>query len=128
MGQARNNSFGRYAQIMRKLVATRPVPNCPSKSRERRTRRWLSSGNARPLSRISKLRSITWGYLLAKNGQFSEAIVQFKRVVVLDPRNASAHHNLALAYAKSGNDAAAQPKFEAACRLDSSWCPSPDQR
>ncbi len=68
------------------------------------------------------------GYLLAKSGQFPEAIVQFKKVIALDPENASAHHNLALAYAKSGNGAAARPEFEAACHLNASFCPPPDQR
>ena len=68
------------------------------------------------------------GYYLAKSGQFPEAIVQFKKVVALDQENASAHSNLGLAYAKSGNSAAAQPEFEAACRLNPSFCAPPDQR
>jgi arylsulfatase A-like enzyme/Flp pilus assembly protein TadD len=62
------------------------------------------------------------GYFLAKSGQFPQAILQFKKVIALDPGNASAHNNLALAYAKSGYDAAAQPEFEAACRLNASFC------
>ena len=46
----------------------------------------------------------------------------------LDPQNASAHHNLALAYARSGKDAQAQPEFDAACRLNPSFCATQDQR
>jgi tetratricopeptide (TPR) repeat protein len=68
------------------------------------------------------------GYYLAKSEKFPEAIVQFKKVIAMDPENALAHSNLALAYAKSGNDAAAQPEFEAACHLNSSYCPPPDRR
>jgi Tfp pilus assembly protein PilF len=54
--------------------------------------------------------------------------VEFKKVIALDPENASAHHNLALAYAKSGNDADALSEFKAACHLKASFCPAPDQR
>jgi len=68
------------------------------------------------------------GFLLAKSGKFKDAIVDFKKVIVLDPRNTSVHHNLALAYAKSGDDAVAQSEFEVACHLDASWCPPPDPR
>jgi len=62
------------------------------------------------------------GYYLSKSGRLLDAIVEFKRVIAMDPDNGPAHRNLALAYAKSGNDAAAQPEFEAACRLDASLC------
>jgi len=48
--------------------------------------------------------------------------VQFKKVADMDPRNAQAHFNLALAYQKSGNEAAAQPEFETACKLDQAMC------
>jgi len=48
--------------------------------------------------------------------------VQFKKVAEMDPRNAQAHFNLALAYKKSGNEAAAQPELEAACKLDQTFC------
>ncbi len=67
------------------------------------------------------------GYYLAKAGRFPEAIVQMKSVVAMDPENASALFNLALAYSKSGNAAAAQPEFDAACRLKSSFCLPPGQ-
>ncbi len=68
------------------------------------------------------------GFYLAKDRKFADAIVEFKKVISMDPENASAHHNLALAYAKSGNDAAAQSEFGTACHLNASFCPPPDQR
>jgi len=42
------------------------------------------------------------GYFLAKGGKFSDAAVQFKKVTEMDPSNAQAHFNLALALQKSG--------------------------
>ncbi len=68
------------------------------------------------------------GYFLAKRGKFNEAAVQFKKVAEMDPRNAQAHFNLALAYQKSGDEAAARPEFEAACKLDQTMCLPPDRR
>jgi arylsulfatase A-like enzyme/Flp pilus assembly protein TadD len=67
------------------------------------------------------------GFFLAKGGKFPEAIAQFKKVIAMDPNNASAHHDLALAYQKSGNDSAAQPEFDTACHLSTSYCASPGQ-
>jgi Flp pilus assembly protein TadD len=68
------------------------------------------------------------GFLLAKSGKFVEAIDEFKKVADMDPGNASAHFNLALAYAKSGNESAARPEFETACKLDATKCLPRDQR
>jgi arylsulfatase A-like enzyme/Flp pilus assembly protein TadD len=64
------------------------------------------------------------GYVLAKAGRFRDAAVQFQKVIALDPNNAAAHRNLALAYAKSGDEAAARPEFEVACRLNAAMCVS----
>ena len=68
------------------------------------------------------------GFYLAKSGKFPEAIGQFKKVIAMDPHNASAHRNLALAYKRSGNHAAAQPEFDTACHLNTSFCVPPDQQ
>jgi len=67
------------------------------------------------------------GYVLAKIGRFRDAAAQFQKVVALDPSNAAAHRNLALAYAKSGDEAAARPEFEIACRLNAAMCVSQNQ-
>jgi tetratricopeptide (TPR) repeat protein len=64
------------------------------------------------------------GYLLAKAGRFRDATVQFQKVIALDPNNAAAHRNLGLAYARSGDEAAARSEFDAACRLNAAMCAS----
>jgi Flp pilus assembly protein TadD len=54
---------------------------------------------------------------LAKSGRLAEAVVQFQRVVQLEPNEPEAHDNLGLALRDSGKLREAEAEFDRAGRL-----------
>ncbi len=59
-----------------------------------------------------------FGVKCAKMGLWDEAIMRWKRVVEMDPKNAQAHNNLGVAYESKGDFEAARAEYKAAIELD----------
>ena len=62
------------------------------------------------------------GFLLARQARFTEAIPHFQKVIEINSSNASAHHNLGLAYLRTGQNDFGQKEIAQACRLDPKFC------
>ena len=59
-----------------------------------------------------------FGVRMAKMNLWREAMFRFKRSVEIEPDNAQAHNNLAVAYEANGNFDAAAREYREALRLD----------
>ncbi|MCU1246695.1 MAG: yrrB 4 [Acidobacteria bacterium] len=59
-----------------------------------------------------------FGVQMAKSNLWREAMFRFKRAVELDPTNATAHNNLAVAYEANGDFDLAAKEYREALRLD----------
>jgi hypothetical protein len=59
-----------------------------------------------------------FGVQMAKSNLWREAMFRFKRAVELDPSNAPAHNNLAVAYEANGDFDMAAKEYREALRLD----------
>jgi tetratricopeptide (TPR) repeat protein len=59
-----------------------------------------------------------FGVKCAKMGLWDEAIMRWKRVTEIDPKNAKAHNNLGVAYESKGNLEAAMVEYKTAVELD----------
>jgi Flp pilus assembly protein TadD len=57
-----------------------------------------------------------FGNLAAQKGLWGEAVFRWKRVLALDPNNAKAHNNLAVAHERDGDFEAAAAAYQAALR------------
>ena len=62
---------------------------------------------------------ISFGIEVARMGLWREAIYRWEKAVELDPANASARNNLAVAYEQSGEFDLANEEYERALELDS---------
>ncbi len=62
---------------------------------------------------------VSFGIDVARMGLWREAIYRWEKAVELDPDNASARNNLAVAYEQSGTFDLANEEFERALELDS---------
>lgn len=58
------------------------------------------------------------GRLYFNNNQIEQAIIQFKRVLILLPNHSNAHYSLALAYVAQGNTSLAIQEFEKVLELN----------
>jgi Flp pilus assembly protein TadD len=61
---------------------------------------------------------VEFGILAAQHGLWNEAIFRFERAIVLDPADARAYNNLAVAYEQSGRFDDAVRMYERALALD----------
>lgn len=61
-----------------------------------------------------------YGVRMARMNLWREAMFRFKRAVEIDPQDASAHNNLAVAYEANGDFEAAAREYREAMRLDRS--------
>lgn len=73
-----------------------------------------------PQGRIASEFLLAWGEIQLRRGQFAEAIRALKVAVSKFPESVTAHYNLAEAYRRSGDQAAALIHFHETTRLDSS--------
>jgi len=62
---------------------------------------------------------VSFGIDVARMGLWREAIYRWEKAVELDPANASARNNLAVAYEQSGTFDLANEEYERALELDS---------
>ena len=62
---------------------------------------------------------VAFGIEVAQRGLWREAIYRWEKAVELDPENASARNNLAVAYEQSGEFELANEEYERALELDS---------
>ena len=62
---------------------------------------------------------VSFGIDVARMGLWREAIYRWEKAVELDPSNASARNNLAVAYEQSGTFDLANEEYERALELDS---------
>jgi len=62
---------------------------------------------------------VAFGIEVAQRGLWREAIYRWEKAVELDPENASARNNLAVAYEQSGEFDLANEAYERALELDS---------
>ena len=62
---------------------------------------------------------VAFGIDVAQRGLWREAIYRWEKAVELDPDNASARNNLAVAYEQSGQFDSANEEYERALELDS---------
>lgn len=62
---------------------------------------------------------VAFGIDVAQRGLWREAIYRWEKAVELDPRNASARNNLAVAYEQSGEFDRANDEYERALEIDS---------
>lgn len=62
---------------------------------------------------------VAFGIEVAQRGLWREAIYRWEKAVELDPNNASARNNLAVAYEQSGEFDLANEEYERALELDS---------
>ena len=62
---------------------------------------------------------VAFGIEVAQRGLWREAIYRWEKAVELDPNNASARNNLAVAYEQSGEFDQANDEYERALELDS---------
>lgn len=62
---------------------------------------------------------VSFGIAVAQRGLWREAIYRWEKAVELDPRNASARNNLAVAYEQSGEFDLANEEYERALEIDS---------
>ncbi|HEV3486202.1 MAG TPA: tetratricopeptide repeat protein [Vicinamibacterales bacterium] len=75
-------------------------------------------GSSTDLSRAETQRQ--FGVRMAKMNLWREAMFRFKRAVEIDPNDAQAHNNLAVAYEATGDFDAAAREYREALRLDRS--------
>lgn len=73
----------------------------------------MFSGCARTLSQ----NQLQFGIQAAKKDLWDEAIYRWKKVLLSDPKSASAHNNLAVAYEKKGRWEDARKEYELALSL-----------
>ena len=62
---------------------------------------------------------VAFGIEVAQRGLWREAVYRWEKAVELDPENASARNNLAVAYEQSGEFDLANEEYERALELDS---------
>jgi Flp pilus assembly protein TadD len=72
---------------------------------------------ARADERSSRL-EVEFGIEVARSGLWREAIFRWQKAVELDPENASARNNLAVAYEQEGDFQLADQEYQRALRLD----------
>jgi Tfp pilus assembly protein PilF len=75
-------------------------------------------GSSSDLSRAETQRQ--FGVRMAKMNLWREAMFRFRRAVEIDPNDAEAHNNLAVAYEATGDFDAAAKEYREALRLDRS--------
>ena len=64
------------------------------------------------------------GSALDDAGKSDEAIVEYKEAIRIEPKNASAHYNLAIVYLKSKDNPSAIAELHKAAKLSPDW-PTP---
>ena len=67
----------------------------------------------------SSRKQVAFGIQVAQRGLWREAIYRWEKAVELDPDNASARNNLAVAYEQSGQFDLANEEYERALEIDS---------
>ncbi len=63
-------------------------------------------------------KEVAFGIEVAQRGLWREAIYRWEKAVELDPQNASARNNLAIAYEQSGDFEMANQEYERALQID----------
>lgn len=76
----------------------------------------LGCGSSTDLSRAETQRQ--FGVRMAKMNLWREAMFRFQRAVQIEPQNAMAHNNLAVAYEANGDFDGAAKEYREALRLD----------
>src|SRR6185295_11571360 len=74
----------------------------------------LEGGAAAPAPASGAEALVQEGNALADRGRLDEAVDRYERALAIDPRNALAHYNLALAREAAGDDAGAERHYAAA--------------
>ena len=69
-------------------------------------------------SRSQSKKQVAFGIQVARQGMWREAIFRWQKAVELDPDNASARNNLAVAYEQNGEFETAEQEYERALDLN----------